>query len=173
AVVPDDDHAAQGYLAGDRLPRDGERAVLRRDRRDVRDADGGRARRRARRAGRHADPRRVLLPDPRAVRQPRSAAHGTAQGGLTLVLLALLLGTPLLGSVLLALLGARAWAAWLNIAISALTFAAGAALALVVVRDGPLLLWHEQFFVDPFNVFLVVLTAFVGLTTSLFSRPYM
>jgi hydrogenase-4 component F len=29
------------------------------------------------------------------------------------------------------------------------------------------------FFVDPFNVFLVALTAFVGFTTSLFSRPYM
>ena len=32
---------------------------------------------------------------------------------------------------------------------------------------------REQFFVDPFNVFLVALTAFVGFTTSLFSRPYM
>ena len=32
---------------------------------------------------------------------------------------------------------------------------------------------HEQFFIDPFNVFLVTLTAFVGLTTALFSRPYM
>src|SRR5690606_16714737 len=32
---------------------------------------------------------------------------------------------------------------------------------------------HQQFFIDAFNVFLVTLTAFVGLTTSLFSRPYM
>ena len=32
---------------------------------------------------------------------------------------------------------------------------------------------YEQFFVDPLNVFLVALTAFVGFTTSLFSRPYM
>ena len=32
---------------------------------------------------------------------------------------------------------------------------------------------REQFFIDAFNVFLVALTAFVGLTTSLFSRPYM
>jgi hydrogenase-4 component F len=32
---------------------------------------------------------------------------------------------------------------------------------------------HEQFFIDPFNVFLVTLTAFIGLTTSIFSRPYM
>jgi hydrogenase-4 component F len=32
---------------------------------------------------------------------------------------------------------------------------------------------HEQFFIDPFNVFLVALTALVGLTTAIFSRPYM
>src|SRR5665213_551735 len=36
-----------------------------------------------------------------------------------------------------------------------------------------MLVLHEQFFVDSFNVFLVALTAFVGFTTSLFSRPYM
>src|SRR5690349_15188722 len=36
-----------------------------------------------------------------------------------------------------------------------------------------MLVWHEQFFIDPFNVFLVALTALVGLTTTLFSRPYM
>ena len=48
--------------------------------RDLRHADGGRARHRARRAGRHADPRRVLLPDPRAVRQPRSQAPREAEG---------------------------------------------------------------------------------------------
>ena len=30
-----------------------------------------------------------------------------------------------------------------------------------------------MFYIDAFNVYLVVLTAFVGLTTSIFSRPYM
>src|SRR5436309_397407 len=40
---------------------------------------------------------------------------------------------------------------------------------LVVLAD----LLREQFFVDSFNVFLVALTAFVGFTTALFSRPYM
>ena len=33
--------------------------------------------------------------------------------------------------------------------------------------------WDDEFFIDPLNVFLVALTAFVGLTTALFSRPYM
>jgi formate hydrogenlyase subunit 3/multisubunit Na+/H+ antiporter MnhD subunit len=42
-----------------------------------------------------------------------------------------------------------------------------------VVSTGPILVYDDQFFVDPLNVFLVSLTAFVGFTTSLFSRPYM
>ncbi len=53
------------------------------------------------------------------------------------------------------------------------TLVAAAMLVLRVIRHGPMLLWHEQFFIDPFNVFLVALTAFVGFTTALFSRPYM
>src|SRR5881396_3959554 len=36
-----------------------------------------------------------------------------------------------------------------------------------------MLVWNEQFFIDPFNVFLVTLTSLVSFTTSLFSRPYM
>ena len=82
ALLPDDDHALEGGAAGDRLPGDGERPVLRRHQRDLRHADGGRARRRARRAGGGADPRHLLLPDPRALRQPRHAAPGEAEGGL-------------------------------------------------------------------------------------------
>src|SRR6202035_5391473 len=42
-----------------------------------------------------------------------------------------------------------------------------------VVAESNLSVGHEQFFVDALNVFLETLTAFVGLTTSLFSRPYM
>ena len=85
----------------------------------------------------------------------------------------LLLGVPVCGAVLLGILGARRWAPELNVAVSLGTFLAACVLAVRVVSGGPLVMWHEQFFIDPFNVFLVVLTAFVGLTTSLFSRPYM
>lgn len=87
--------------------------------------------------------------------------------------LLLVLGLPLLGALLLALLGARRYAAELNVAVSLATLCAAALLVLRVIRFGPLLVWHEQFFVDPFNVFLVALTAFVGFTTAIFSRPYM
>jgi hydrogenase-4 component F len=87
--------------------------------------------------------------------------------------LALLLAIPVFGAVLLAVAGGRARAAELNVVLSAGTFLAACALTARVVAEGSLLLGREQFFVDPFNVFLIALTAFVGLTTALFSRPYM
>jgi len=85
----------------------------------------------------------------------------------------LLLGIPLLGSLVLAWLGARRWAPEVNVAFSGATFLAGAALTRRVLIEGPMLRGQEQFFVDSFNVFLVVLTTFVGCTTAVFSRPYM
>ncbi|HEV2332628.1 MAG TPA: hydrogenase 4 subunit F [Gammaproteobacteria bacterium] len=87
--------------------------------------------------------------------------------------LLVLLALPLAGSLLLALIGERGWAPEANVAMSSGTFAASAWLTFRVITGGPMLVWHEQFFIDPFNVFLVALTALVGLTTSLFSRPYM
>src|ERR1039457_2131342 len=85
----------------------------------------------------------------------------------------LLLGTPLAGAVILGFYGGRRWAAELNVAFSLITFLAASALASRVVAFGNLVVGREQFFIDAFNVFLVALTAFIGLTTSLFSRPYM
>ena len=87
--------------------------------------------------------------------------------------LLLLLASPLAGGLALALMGHRRRAAEVNAAFSVFTFAAAAALVARVVADGPFEALHRQFFVDPLNVFLVALTAFVSLTTSLFSRPYM
>jgi hydrogenase-4 component F len=83
------------------------------------------------------------------------------------------LGSPLAGALLLAFYGDRAHAARLNVVVSLVTFLASALLAMRVISDGALLAYNEAFFVDSFNVFLVALTTFVALTTSLFSRPYM
>ena len=85
----------------------------------------------------------------------------------------LVLGFPLLGGIVLALIGHRSRAAEVNAVFSLLTFLAAVALTKHIVDDGPARFYDEQFFIDPFNVFLVALTAFVGFTTSLFSRPYM
>ncbi|HWF98740.1 MAG TPA: hydrogenase 4 subunit F [Steroidobacteraceae bacterium] len=84
-----------------------------------------------------------------------------------------LLAFPAAGAITLAFWGARRAAPEINAAFSLGTFAAACALTARIVGRGPDLLWREQFFIDPFNVFLVALTAFVGLTTALFSRPYM
>jgi len=88
-------------------------------------------------------------------------------------ILAVLLAIPLAGGLLLWLLGERDSAPEANCAFSFATFAASVWLAAEVVSAGPTTGLFEQFFVDPLNVFLVTLTAFVAFTTSLFSRPYM
>ena len=80
---------------------------------------------------------------------------------------------PLFGGLLLALFGHRRRAAELNTGMSFATFLAASWLTVRVIDGGPMLALDEQFFVDPFNVFLVALTAFVSFTTALFSRPYM
>ncbi len=85
----------------------------------------------------------------------------------------LVLVVPLLGGLLLALVGHKRWAPELNAVMSLATLGAAALLTASVIAKGPKTAMEEQFFVDPFNVFLVTLTAFVGFTTALFSRPYM
>src|SRR5438477_788525 len=83
------------------------------------------------------------------------------------------LGMPLAGALALALIGERDEAPIVNVIICGLTLAAAAALTVRVMSAGPLLVAEKLFFVDSFNVFLVALTAFIGFTTSIFSRPYM
>ncbi len=84
-----------------------------------------------------------------------------------------LLASPIAGAACLALFGARRWAPEANAAFSFATLLAAVALTIRVIGEGNITAAHEQFFIDPFNVFLVSLTAFVSFTTSLFSRPYM
>ena len=87
-------------------------------------------------------------------------------------LLCLLL-TPCITSAALALIGHHRRAAEINAAGSLLTLIAAVLLTARVIGEGPMQVLDEQFFVDPLNVFLILLTAFVGFTTALFSRPYM
>ena len=87
--------------------------------------------------------------------------------------LVLLLAIPLAGGAFLWAWGERDSAPEVNCAFSFATFMVAGWLTVMVVEGGPILGFFEQFFVDSLNVFLVALTAFVGFTTSLFSRPYM
>jgi hydrogenase-4 component F len=83
------------------------------------------------------------------------------------------LALPVVGAGVLAFVGERPYASRVNVLASLCTLVAAAALTIRVIVDGPLVTLGRQFLVDPFNVFLVALTAFVAFTTAVFSRPYM
>jgi hydrogenase-4 component F len=83
------------------------------------------------------------------------------------------LGFPVAGALVLAAIGHRDQASTVNVIVCLATFLSAVALTVRVISHGPLLVLDRLFFVDPFNVFLVALTALVGFTTSIFSRPYM
>jgi hydrogenase-4 component F len=87
--------------------------------------------------------------------------------------IALVLGTPLLGGLVLAFSGGWRQAALVNVLFSVAAFVWAALLTVRVVADGPIKAYQSHFFVDSFNVVLVALTAFVAMTTAIFSRPYM
>jgi hydrogenase-4 component F len=79
--------------------------------------------------------------------------------------------TPLLGGVLLIWIRRLSLAGWINVVVSSATFISAATLAMIVAHHG--VQEGYSFRVDAFNVYLLALTAFVGMTTSIFSRPYM
>lgn len=87
--------------------------------------------------------------------------------------LLLVLVTPLIGGLVLGVIGHRDMAPEVNVGFSFVTLIAAAMLTVDIIAGGPAFAFGKLFFIDPLNVFLVSLTAFVGFTTSLFSRPYM
>ncbi|MHB8810787.1 MAG: hydrogenase 4 subunit F [Desulfobulbaceae bacterium] len=90
---------------------------------------------------------------------------------MTYLYLALLL--PLAGTLLLAAIGHLRTAGWVNVLFTIATFAASVRLALDVFAHGTLISAGKLFYVDAFNVYLILLNAFVGMTTAIFSGPYM
>ena len=83
------------------------------------------------------------------------------------------LAVPITGGITLALTGHRDDGPEINIGFSAVTFAAALWLTGEVLLGTSVLGFGERFFIDPLNAFLVALTALVGFTTAIFSRPYM
>ena len=84
-----------------------------------------------------------------------------------------LLGISFIGALILAFVGDRKFAPEINIVCSFATFVASIVLALQVHQDGPFVAGGKFFLIDALNVYLVVLTSFVSMTTAIFSRPYM
>ena len=79
--------------------------------------------------------------------------------------------TPALGAAVLALIPGARLGGWVNIAASALGLGSALHVASIVLASGPI--GGGQLYVDAFNVYLIVLTTLVGLTTAVFSRRYM
>jgi len=87
--------------------------------------------------------------------------------------LLILLGVSLVSAFVLALVGDKRRAAEINILGSSATFAASVFLAVRVYQYGPMVAGNNFFFVDALNVYLAVVTAFVSMTTAIFSHRYM
>ena len=87
--------------------------------------------------------------------------------------LVLVFVSPLVGAIVLAFVGHRPNGRDINVCFSFFTFLASALLTARIVAHGPVFALDKQFFIDSLNVFLVTLTALIGFTTSIFSRPYM
>lgn len=81
------------------------------------------------------------------------------------------LSAPLLAAVTLAVVRSPRAGTHINIGASMLSLAASIWLAWTVLVNGDIR--GAEFQVDAFNVYLIVLTSFVGMTTSVFSGPYM
>ncbi len=77
-----------------------------------------------------------------------------------------ILGIPLVAAAVLALIPAWRVAAWLNVLACAGTLG----MAVRLFKDRPEPTW--LFFIDDLNITLVVLTAFIGFSTALFSVAY-
>ncbi len=80
---------------------------------------------------------------------------------------------PLVATLIFGVIGHWKHAGTLNIIVCAVTFATSLQLAVDVFKNGAILSPGMLFYIDPFNVYLILLNALVGLTTSIFSRPYM
>jgi len=80
---------------------------------------------------------------------------------------------PLVGAGILALCGHRRMAGNLNLIICIATFITSLKLAVDVFYSGSFITPSNFFYVDAFNVYLVLLNSFVGMTTAVFSGPYM
>lgn len=80
---------------------------------------------------------------------------------------------PLAGTLILAFIGHKRPAKTVNLLLCVATFATALALALEVFQRGAILSDNKLFYVDGFNVYLILLNAFVGMTTAIFSGPYM
>ncbi len=85
----------------------------------------------------------------------------------------LLLLLPVAGILYFALLGHKPLIGRINVWFNAISLLISVWLAINVFLNGTIVSDSLFFIIDSFNIYLIVLTAFVGLTTAIFSDAYM
>ncbi len=80
---------------------------------------------------------------------------------------------PLVATFVFGVIGHWKHAGTLNMLVCAATFVTSLQLAVNIFTNGAMITPGKMFYIDPFNVYLILVNALVGLTTSIFSRPYM
>jgi hydrogenase-4 component F len=90
-----------------------------------------------------------------------------------MIYLAITLLLPLLGALLMLLLGRKKIAGFLNIFVSGLGFISAVLTGKHFLQHGPFLFFREQLFLDYFNLLAILLTTFIVFTTAIFSQKYM
>ncbi|MDX8394763.1 MAG: hydrogenase 4 subunit F [Mariprofundales bacterium] len=80
---------------------------------------------------------------------------------------------PLIGGLLLGVINHPRFAARLNIITGIFTFIFSILLVIQVLDAKSVDAMNGWFHLDAYNVFLIALTTFVGMTTTIFSDPYM
>lgn len=84
-----------------------------------------------------------------------------------------LIAISLVGIIFFATTGHKTDTGKINVWINSASLLATIWMAINVLNQGTIVSANKVFLIDPFNVYLIVLTAFIGLTTSIFSSPYM
>jgi hydrogenase-4 component F len=90
-----------------------------------------------------------------------------------MIALYLTLLIPLAATLTFAVIGHWKHAGTLNLLVCAATFVTSLQCAIDVFNHGAIMSPGKLFYIDAFNVYLILVNALVGLTTAIFSRPYM
>ena len=81
---------------------------------------------------------------------------------------------PLFGIYIFTVFGYWRGAGWLNVGLTAIVFVCSLFLAWEVFsHPRPLMVAKRWLYIDGFNIYLIVLTTFIALTTAIFSHYYM
>ncbi|MDR1056982.1 MAG: hydrogenase 4 subunit F [Coxiellaceae bacterium] len=85
----------------------------------------------------------------------------------------LLLLLPLVGSLLMLIIGGSKFSGYCNIFITIMTFVSSIFVTMFFLKHGSYTIMGQQFYIDAFNLLMIGLTTFTTMTTAFFPNTYM